>query len=154
MKNQLDKEFLNEEYFTIQESINKYDEHLLKIKSWSVTLSLAGIVTGFVKCIDSVFLVAAISSLLFWIIDCLYKSFQNAFYYRAKKIEDYMSGKMDENDVNKFSSPDILGAWSAGYKSLNKLKIFIWPQVALPHLPVLILGVILWTVYHYFLKLS
>lgn len=136
-------ELLKDEYFHLQEAVEKYDSHLLTIKQWSVTLSMAGIGTAFLKEDARILLLAAGSALLFWVIDGLWKQFQNVNYYRLRIIERFLNGEEFED----FRYPYITSSWGRGMKKGPGLgKVMLWSQVYLPHAAVVLLGVGLWLV--------
>ena len=136
-------DILKEEYFHLQQGVEKYDSHLITVKQWSVTLSMAGIGAAFIEGKAIVLLLASGSAFLFWIIDALWKSFQNANYYRLNHIDRYLNGE----EYRDFKYPFITASWGRGHKKgPSILKIMFWSQVYLPHAPVVILGVILWVI--------
>ncbi len=143
MSNEIDKEFLRQEYFHLQDTVESFDEKSLTIKAWSVTLSMAGIGVAFTAKIELLLLLSAGASLLFWLIDTSWKTFQQANYHRLREIERYMKGKIPNED---FRCPDITGAWSVGWRKTNYLKIMFWPHLLLPHALVVVAGVCLWLI--------
>lgn len=147
MSNEIDKEFLRQEYFHLQDTVESFDEKSLTIKAWSVTLSMAGIGAAFTARIELLLLLSASASLLFWLIDTSWKTFQQANYHRLRTIEKYMKGKIPDED---FRVPDITGAWSVGWRQTSFLKIMFWHHVFLPHALVVIAGVSLWLINLYY----
>ena len=137
----IDKEFLRQEYFHLQNTVESFDEKSLTIKTWSVTLSMAGIGAAFTAKVELLLLLSAGASLLFWLIDTSWKTFQQANYHRIRKIEDYMRGNIPDE---KFNSPNITTAWSVGWRKTNFFKIMFWHHVFLPHALVVIVGICLW----------
>ena len=143
MSNEVDKEFLQQEYFHLQDTVESFDEKSLTIKAWSVTLSMAGIGAAFTTKVELLLLLSAGASLLFWLIETSWKTFQQANYYRLRKIEAYMRGKIPSED---FRVPDITGAWSVGWRKTSFLKVMFWPHVFMPHALVTIVGICLWLI--------
>ena len=137
----VDRDFLIEVYKILQSSVERFDEKSLTIKTWSVTLSMAGIGAGFLQTNVDLILLAALSAIPFWIIEVLWKSFQQAFYDRIRLIEKYMS---DPGQYPNFSSPYIARSWSARWRSTNRIRITFWPHVYLPHAVVFAGGVLAW----------
>ena len=135
-----DMEFLRQEYFNLQTTVESFDEKALTIKAWSVTLSMAGIGAAFVQEEAVLLLLSAGASLLFWLIEGSWKAFQQANYRRLRAIEDFMRGKGPEH----FSSPDITGSWSVGWREQSLLRILFWNHVFLPHAVVVVAGVAFW----------
>jgi uncharacterized membrane protein len=132
--------FLREEYFHLQKAVESFDERVLLVKSWSVTASLATFGLALKEKQSGLFLVASCSALLFWIIEAVWKSFQQAYYPRIRAIEEYMcSGESTE-----LSSPSILRSWASNWRWHNFIRIMPWGHVCLPHAPIFIAGFILW----------
>jgi hypothetical protein len=133
--------FLKEEYFQLQKSIEEFDGRALTIKAWSVTFSMVAIVGAFAGRAPAVLLVAAFGSCVFWLIECMWKTFQYAFYERINAIEDYFGGK------GPAPVPLQIGrAWYERWTTLGAKKhfqIMTWPRVALPHALIAVIGLIL-----------
>jgi len=79
-------DLLKEEYFHLQDTVEDFDQKALTIKAWSVTLSMAGFGVAFTKSAPSILLLAALASLLFWVTEALWKSFQRAYYSGSTKL--------------------------------------------------------------------
>jgi hypothetical protein len=135
-----DIDFLKQEYFNLQSTVETFDERALTVKSWSVTVSMIGIGAAFTEKLPFLFLLSAASSLLFWIIETIWKTFQQAFYYRLLKIEQFLNGEKLED----FKFPYITSSWGKGWRSVPFFKVFFWPHVFLPHLIVFVAGILLW----------
>jgi uncharacterized membrane protein len=145
MSHQVDCDFLREEYFHLQKSVDDYDQRTLTMKGWSVTASLAAVGAAFTQKAPSLLLMASTSALLFWVIEAIWKSFQQAYYPRIRAIEDFMHGAGSE----KFSSPGISHSWSASWRRNSFVRIMWWGHVCLPHVAIFVAGILLW-----FLNLS
>jgi hypothetical protein len=78
---------LRAEYFAIVDLVTSFDQRLLTIKGWGVTLSLASLAAGFQQRHYGLFLVAAVSGLAFWIVEGVTKHHQMRFYPRMRDIE-------------------------------------------------------------------
>lgn len=78
---------LREEYYRLSAIVDGFDQRLLTIKGWGVTLSLASIGIGFQQDHYGLFLVATHSGLGFWIIEAVTKMHQMRFYPRMGDIE-------------------------------------------------------------------
>jgi hypothetical protein len=142
MPKQIDPEFLKQEYFHLQKTIEDFDQKSLTIKAWSVTLSMAGIGAAFSQKVPVILLLAAGSALLFWIIEAFWKSFQLAYLYRIRAIEAYTRGE----NSNDFTVPDITRTWGIGWRKYSVKTILWWPHVCLPHIVIVVSGPILWAV--------
>jgi hypothetical protein len=134
-------EFLKEEYFQLQRSIEEFDGRALTIKAWSVTFSMVALVGAFAAHAPAALLIAAFGSCLFWWIECMWKTFQYAFYERINAIEDFFAGT-GERPVPLQIGRAWYERWSCmGVKKM--CRILTWPRVALPHAAVALLGFVL-----------
>jgi hypothetical protein len=80
------------EYFFIQERIDNFDGRTLLVKSWGVTTSGAGFAYAITQQNRSVILLTAISALVFWYIEALWKSYQYILIDLSGKIETFLQG--------------------------------------------------------------
>ena len=105
-------ENLRTEYFKIVDIVTDFDQRLLTIKGWGVTLSLASIGIGFQQRHYGLFLVAAISGLAFWLVEGVTKVHQMRYYPRMGDIEvaAYNLYRTDTKD-GPVSSPLIDWGW-------------------------------------------
>ncbi len=103
---------LQAEYFKIVDIVTAFDQRLLTIKGWGVTLSLASIGIGFQQRHYGLFLVAAISGLAFWLVEGVTKIHQMRYYPRMGDIEvaAYNLYRADTED-GPVSSPLIDWGW-------------------------------------------
>jgi hypothetical protein len=141
MTDEQHRDLLKDEYLQLEQSIQEFDGRALTIKAWSVSFSMAALVGAFAAEAPPVLLLAALSSCLFWVIECMWKTFQYAFYERLNEIEDYFAGKGKEPDPLQIGR-----AWYKRWSGLSTGKclcILTWPRVALPHAVVALLGVVL-----------
>src|SRR5438309_8985306 len=81
------EDFLSKEYFALVDIVKDFDQRLLTIKGWGVTLSLAALGFGFQYQHYGLFLVAAISAFTFWAIESMTKKHQMRHYVRIREIE-------------------------------------------------------------------
>jgi hypothetical protein len=150
-------DFEKDEYFALLKSVADFDQRLLTVKGWGVTLSLAALGFGFQYRAYGFFLIAATSSLAFWIIEHTGKRHQMRHYVRIREIEvnRYTRTPIDEK---VFSSPRTDWSWHTARKTLagqsrqeslpvehrGKNKWFskagLLPHVALPHAITLAIG--------------
>ena len=140
-----DPDFLRQEYFQLQQTVETFDQKALTIKAWSVTFSMAGVATAFANHDAALLLLSAIASLLFWLIEGHWKLFQQAYYPRIKEIEALMAGKPVDNP----SSPWIARSWSEAWRSYQLVFVLKWPHVFLPHAIVVVGCVVLWVLNRY-----
>lgn len=78
---------LQVEYAQIVDIVSAFDQRLLTIKGWGVTLSLASLGLGFQQNHYGLFLVAAVSGLAFWLVEATTKMHQMRYYPRMGDIE-------------------------------------------------------------------
>src|SRR4051812_37192324 len=78
---------LQAEYFKLVDIVASFDQRLLTIKGWGVTLSLASLGLGFQQNHYGLFLVAAVSGLAFWLLEATTKLHQMRYYPRMGDIE-------------------------------------------------------------------
>ena len=125
------RELLRDEYMKLQDIIESFDERALTIKAWSVSFSFAAIGAAYAADGWPVLMLAGLSALLFWSIEGLWKSFQDAHYGRLYALEDYFAG------TSPPPAPLQIGrSWYARWKGggmRRLLRIMTWPHVWLPH---------------------
>jgi hypothetical protein len=135
-------EMLQAEYFQLQTIVEDFDARALTIKAWSVTVSAAALVTAYSQTKPMVLMIAAVSSLAFWVVESLWKLNQQAFYARIYEIENAMS--QQNTDLSPFQ---IATSWSRTWHKQGRgrrvLRILRWPHVFLPHLLVASLAMLL-----------
>lgn len=137
-------ELLKEEYLQLQKIVEEFDGKALTIKAWSVTFSSAAILTAYIQKAPIVILIAAISSLLFWLIEAFWKVNQNSFYDRIYEIENHFKDSK-KNPIQPFS---IASTWRKSWISKKRdryvFKVLAWPHVFLPHAFISISGILLY----------
>jgi hypothetical protein len=89
--------------------VNRFDERVIIIKGWSVTLSLAALAWGFQFTHYGLFLVACVSGVGFWIIDALMKRHQIRYYARRREIEVFCARQTVSPTL--LSTPQIDWSW-------------------------------------------
>jgi hypothetical protein len=111
---------LSAEYFVLVDLVTSFDQRLLTIKGWGVTLSLASRGLGFQQDHYGLFLVAAVSGLAFWIVEGTTKLHQMRFYPRMGDIEVAMFALYRaETPAGPVSSPLIDWSW---YTSKRRIR--------------------------------
>jgi hypothetical protein len=78
---------LGTEYYALMRAVAEFDGRLMIVKSWSVTLSLAGLGLGFQQGHYAFFALASGTALAFWFIDGTMKRHQMMYYPRMRDIE-------------------------------------------------------------------
>lgn len=141
MSSRPDDGLLKEEYLFLNTLIKDYDSQMLTIKAWSITLSMFGIGSAFAVGYSKwLFLLASISSLVFWIVETWWKTFQNAHLARIKTIESYFS-----KEIDSIHPLQINKSWVADWERPKSefSSIMFWHRVSLPHIVVVIGGILL-----------
>jgi hypothetical protein len=139
----VDMEFLRQEYFRLQDTVETFDERALTIKSWSITLGMGGIGTAFLEKHSIVLLLSGLAALLFWVTEGFWKTFQQAYYPRIRHIE----AMLQKGTTEQLSSPFISHAWSEAWaknRARMLIRVLLWPHVAVPHTLVAFFGIALW----------
>ena len=149
-----------EEYFSLVKSVSEFDQRLLTVKSWGVTLSLAALGFGFQYRSYGLFLVAAASSLAFWSLEGTIKRHQMRYYPRMREIEVNRYIRASEKD-KAFSAPRIDWSWARADRFFRGLvkdpgsppepsrpsrsyaRAWLLLHVAMPHAITFLLGVLL-----------
>jgi hypothetical protein len=132
---------LQAEYFHLQKTVEEFDSKAITIKAWSVTFGLVAIVGAFTSRASLVLLIASFASLLFWILETLWKTFQLGYYRRIRAIERFY------RSPNREIPPlQIYADWMREWRRTPWSQVFkmaMWPHVALPHVLVVAAGTIL-----------
>jgi hypothetical protein len=137
-KPKINAEFLKDEYIELQSLINSFDNKVLTIKAWSVTISISGIGTAFVSHSPILLLFASLSAMVFWLLESYWKSFQHPFYDRVEMIEAYFSG-----ELSTITPLQISRSWEAKYDKKIIIKVMFWSNVLIPHIIVFLTGIVL-----------
>ena len=113
---------LQAEYGHLVAIVSTFDQRLLTIKSWGVTLSLASLGLGFQQDHYGLFLVAAASGFAFWALEATTKQHQMRYYPRMGDIESisYEVFGVDTGTTGRVSSPLIDWAWWVAVRQVRK----------------------------------
>jgi len=142
MDEEIKIQLLKDEYLHLQNVIEGFDGKAITIKAWSISFSLAALAGAFASHSPLVLLLASLSTILFWLIEGYWKTFQYAYYDRTGKIEKYFEG-----DSNNIVPLQIGSSWYKRWKAGGRkriTRIMLWPHVALPHAIVFIIGIVLY----------
>jgi hypothetical protein len=140
------------EYQKLLDVVSSYDSRLLTIKGWSVTVSLVLIAQGFEKKNRSLFLVAALSAMCFWLLDAQFKGFQMRYYPRMREIEVTCQGTgWPRVDWSWYNAPaqfeDQASEIKMAPRLYTKFEAYTWryflPGVLLPHIFPMLIGALL-----------
>lgn len=83
-------ELLLKEVDILQSAIREYDKTLFTIKGWAITIFSAFVFFIAEKGKPELLGLAALSMILFWVLDAIYKSFQRRFIYRYLYLEAFL----------------------------------------------------------------
>jgi hypothetical protein len=113
---------LQAEYAQLVTIVSSFDQRLLTIKGWGVTLSLASLGLGFQQDHYGLFLVAAASGFAFWALEATTKQHQMRYYPRMGDIESiaYEVFGVDTATTGRVSSPLIDWAWWVAVRQVRK----------------------------------
>lgn len=135
------------EYLQIQSHIDAFDSRAFTVKAWSVTFSLAAMAGAFASHSSAVLLVAGLSSMLFWFTEAHWKTIQTSYYDRLDTLEEFFATG-DETFI-----PMQLGSsWAKSFRTRSHIEVFsvmFKPHVGLPHFPVFLIAVLLYTAWFY-----
>lgn len=86
MKSESKVAYLKDEYLLLQKFYEDYDARVITIKGWSATIGMAAVGLGFHQS-HFLWLFAAGASVVFWVLEALWKSFQYMYAPRIKLLE-------------------------------------------------------------------
>lgn len=142
---------LKEEYFLLQKTVDDFDQKALTIKAWSVTASMAAIVASVtIKAPDDphhlapfLCLLASVGSLAFWVTEALWKTFQQCYYSRIDRIEEFF--QCPEEPIAPLQiSAQFRTSLQQQITEWRFVRIMCLPHVMFPHVIVIAVGVIAW----------
>lgn len=136
------RSLLKEEYLRIQAFTESFDKLAMTVKAWSVTFSLAALVGASTSHRSIVVLIAAVSSLGFWMTETYVRVYQYSYYDRLSKIEEYF-----RNPKKSIHPLQTGSSWSAKFAKIGAeklLRISFWPEVFLPHIIPFLLAIVLY----------
>jgi hypothetical protein len=152
MKANETRDLLKSEYLHLHSVIVDFDGRAITVKAWSVSFSLVALVGAFATHAAPALLIASLSAALFWLIEAYWKTFQYAHYDRMRVIEDYFRSERKTLVPLQINVSWIKKMRANGSKRLA--RVMAWPYVALPHVLVVILGVVLyWLAYFQVIKI-
>lgn len=135
------------EYLKLQDFYEDFDKRIQTIKNWSITVALVSIGTGIHQKNEYLGLFACLAALIFWIIETIWKIFQYCYRDRIVEIET----NIRNNSVEKVVPLQIYTSWFEAFQNPNLTfsRIFFMSIVFLPHLPIIILGIIFFVCQHF-----
>jgi hypothetical protein len=136
---------LKDEYSMLQQFYEDFDKRILGIKGWSATIAIAAIGGGFQYRIPYLWLFAAAASLVFWLLEAVWKRFQYLYAPRIARLEEvFREGDFDEVDPLQIYSSWFDAFEKEGWRVFSTFKMGI---VSFPHLVTFIGGTILFILY-------
>ena len=130
---------LKDEYLLLLRFYEDFDARLITIKGWSSTVAIAAIGFGFQTARPQLWLYAAPASLVFWLLEGTWKSFQYAYAPRIQAIERaFRDGSLDA-----IAPLQTYGSWHAGWRERDVWRVLRLPIVMFPHLATAVAGVLL-----------
>jgi hypothetical protein len=140
-------DFVKDEYLCLHETVQNYDNKLIAIKTWSVTLGMAGIGAGFLQNHSTVFLLSAAASVLFWTIDAMWRKYQIIYNYRILELEEFIA--RNDREIKAFQISSSFSYYNDQrtdglFPSRKPIKAGRSFHVMLPHVLVVISGAFLW----------
>ena len=148
MTDKFDYQFdlLKNEMDSLQSGIRNYDGTLFTIKSWSITI-FSGFVFFAADKNNPAFLgFCAISIVLFWLLDSIYRSIQRVYTRRYNQIEQFLKSPefdqaIKERDFKDFQIPNLgAGFYVSGIKRYTDIfKVAFMYHNALLYVSMLII---------------
>ena len=129
---------LQTEYLHLQKTIEDFDAKAMTIKAWSVTFSFSVIVGAFASHAPAVLLVAAVSALLFWFLETMWKAFQLGYYERAGADRSALSRRGAVAGAHQIGASWMQRWHRTSWPEIARMAC--WPHVALPHAVVVVVG--------------
>lgn len=154
----MDAELLKLEYELAYTAYESFNDQLLAIKGWSVTIGLAGILASYSESLKGngrvAVLAASASVIPFWVMDAQWKSYQTAYADIIGVFESgenwiaespqlpslFMDWKMAHNSGQWFAGSSWKWLAETNWSWVSHLYL---PNVALPHVFILALGMYL-----------
>ncbi len=138
-------ELLWDEYQLIYSVYESFDQQLLTLKGWSVSIGIAALIAAYTKPVSSYgrtgILIAAFSAIPFWLTETFWKLFQRTYLDRLLQIEECF-----KNNIVDCEHAQIVTAWQDSFSSSK------WPywfegafdlHVLFPHFALLTAGIFL-----------
>jgi hypothetical protein len=135
---------LRDEYLLLQNFYENFDTRIVTIKGWSATVGMAAIGAGFYQT-HYLWLFGAAASLVFWLIESLWKSFQYMYSPRIERLERAFASD-DFTDIAPFQ---VYTSWfetlqKDGFGVFGNFRLGI---VAFPHAITFVAGIILFALH-------
>jgi hypothetical protein len=131
-------ELLSQEYFKLVDILAQYDDRLMVIKGWSITVGLALIGYAFQHGQRAILLLCCVSTLCFAFVDAKFKEYQVNYYPRMQAIEECVARPQEQRaaciplQINSWWTASQV--WYGVFLQFGKLGVLM------PHFVVFILG--------------
>jgi hypothetical protein len=136
-------ELLSQEYFKIIDIVAQYDDRLMIIKGWSITVGLAIIGYAFQQGQRAILLLCCVSAICFAFVDAKFKEYQVGYYSRMRVIESCAAKPEDKraicNPLQIDSSWNTSSHWYGVFLQFGKLGVLM------PHFVLFFLALLLYT---------
>ena len=127
-------EFLSDEYFEIMKIISNYDNILMIIKGWSITVGIALIGYSLKYNKRSILFVCAFCALCFAFVDAKFKEYQTNYYDRMIIIEDCIRDKKDPDHDQECKPLYVHQSWVKANKKSSILDQVNLSNIYMPHI--------------------
>jgi len=122
-----------QEYYFIEDLIDRFDQRSLVIKSWSITLCTAVFAAAIINKSPEISIVSAIAGIIFWYLESIWKYFQEALSDRIHELENIL-----ETDIISYTHPKIAFSFRQHFsKPLlhQRIPYTLWyVNVMIPHI--------------------
>jgi hypothetical protein len=133
---------LKDEYLKLQDFYEDFDRRILTIKGWSATIAIVAIGGGFQYKMPYLWLFASAASLVFWLLETVWKRFQ---YFYAPRIA-HLEKIFREENFAEVAPLQIYYSWFEALKKQgwNIFPLFFSGLVLFPHLITFFTGITLY----------
>jgi hypothetical protein len=144
------EDLLKTEYFKLQDFYENFDSKVQTIKGWSATISIAAITFGFSYKNGFIWLFAALTALVFWIMEAKWKIFQYCYADRIAEIEKaFRNEKIDTIDPLQ-----IYSSWFKAWEKKPKIWTILFMKIVMiPYVYTIIVCIALFC-FQYFMLIS
>ena len=123
-------DLLADEYMRLHAIFEDFDDRALLIKGWSITVVLAGLIKAMELKNRPIAWLSASVACLFWLVEAMWKSFQQSFVPRILEIERAF---VSDDPVGSVGSPlQIYSRWDENWWHHLPVHI-VQPHIFLPH---------------------
>ena len=145
-------DWLAQEYLLLQKTVDDYDARALTFKAWSVTFSAAGIGLAYQQHQPILLLIAALSAVLFWVVEAEWKFQKRSFFGRISEIEKHFA----LIGHGSFAPFQVMSGWrkSLGLKPADEVaktpgrwEAALFLGIMLPHAVIAAAGLVLFFAY-------